>query len=485
MSHQPSVRFSRRQFLRSSSLAVAGATVALSGTKGHARVIGANDRINIAVAGINGRGGSHIGEYLGMKDVQITHIIDPDSRLFASRSKTIEDKGKYKVQAVQDFRKALDDPSLDAISIATTNHWHAPMSIFAVQAGKDVYVEKPLSHNVREGRILVELARKNNRVVQHGTQSRASGSWAKLAKIAKDGSLGKVLVSRGLCYKGRGSIGFKENEEPPAGVDFDLWLGPASKQPYHKNLVHYNWHWFWDFGNGDIGNQGVHEMDKARWVANVELPVSVFCIGGRFGYKDQGQTPNTQIAFFDYGPDKPLLVFEVRGLRTNGYLGQGVGNVTVFEKGTVSGDKNFTPTGSDKPEPLPAAEGKRGPGGQFANFIHVMRTRNRDEQHADVLEGHMSSALCHLANISYRMGEEVPFSKQSKSLGDNKVAVETFERMQDHLKQNNVKLEETNYILGKTLRFDPASEQILGDPAANKLLTREYRAPFVIPERVV
>ncbi|MEX2215076.1 MAG: Gfo/Idh/MocA family oxidoreductase [Phycisphaeraceae bacterium] len=479
-------KLSRRRFLQQSSLAMGVASVAISGTNVGAQVLGANDRVNIAVAGINGRGGSHIGAYTSMKDVKITHLIDPDRRIWDNKKKMVKDKAGYEPETVTDFRKVLDNPEVNAISIATCNHWHAPMTIFALQANKDVYVEKPMSHNIHEGRIAVELAHKNKRIVQHGTQGRASGGNAGLAALAASGKLGKLLISRGLCYKGRGSIGFKETKEPPKDLDFNLWLGPAPEQPYHENLVHYNWHWFWDFGNGDIGNQGVHEMDKARWFAGQTLPLKVFSLGGRFGYKDQGQTPNTQIVFFDYGPDKPMIIFEVRGLRTNPYLGEGVGNMMHFEEGTVTAKGAFLPKGSDKSEPAPKVSAKlNGPGDIFNNFIHCVRTRNESEQHAPVLEAHYSAALCHLGNISYRLGEEVPFNKQSKALGDNKDAVETFDRMVDHLKLNNLKLEETNYQLGRVLNFDPKREKFIGDDQANRLLTRDYRAPFTIPDKVV
>ena len=256
--------------------------------------------------------------------MQITYLIDPDTRTFARHLKTIENDGGNTPKTVQDVRKALDDKDLDAVSIATPNHWHALMTIWACQAGKDVYVEKPCSHNVHEGRIAVEIARKHNRIVQHGTQSRSSGELgAGRGRPSAVGKLGKLLVSRGLCYKARGTHRrSKPTTSPPAELDFNLWLGPAAEQPYHENLVHYNWHWFWDFGNGDIGNQGVHQMDIARWVIpGATLPKSVISLGGRFGYNDQGETPNTQIAIIDYGETQ--LIFEVRGLKTDKYHGRG------------------------------------------------------------------------------------------------------------------------------------------------------------------
>ena len=228
--------------------------------------MGANDRIRVAVVGINGRGQAHMAAYCDMKDgVEIAYLVDTDSRLFGPRGKLVQDRTGRLPKCVQDLRKALDDKDLDAISIATPNHWHSLQAIWAVQAGKDVYVEKPCSHNVFEGRKLVEAARKYNRIVQMGSQSRSDPYWINQVAAVRSGKYGKLLISYGYASKPRPSIGFKEPKEPPKELDFDLWLGPARQQPYHENIVHYNWHWFWDFGNGEIGNQGVHQMDIARW----------------------------------------------------------------------------------------------------------------------------------------------------------------------------------------------------------------------------
>src|SRR5438128_1057579 len=290
----------RRTFL-THTLAVA-ATVMIAGTKSSGRVLGANDVVRVGVAGIHGQGNGHIEEYLGLKGVQITYLIDPDSGLFAPRSVPIKEKWGLSPTCVQDIRKALEDKELDAISIATPNHWHSLMTIWACQAGKDVYVEKPLSHNISEGRRCVEAARRYNRIGQPGTEERRRAGTGKENAALQFGKNGKAVVFKSLWCKAALSIGRKENAQPPADLDFNLWLGPAREQPYHANLVHYNWHWFWDFGNGDIGNQGVHEMDVARWaIRGAELPGRVWSLGGRFGYDDQGQTPNTQMAVFDYG----------------------------------------------------------------------------------------------------------------------------------------------------------------------------------------
>lgn len=477
----------RRQFLQTS--AAFGAAFVISGTKSSGRVLGANDRIRIAVAGLNGRGSSHVGAYLNMDDVELAYLVDPDSRTFAKHLKTIDGKKRAdKPQQIADIRQALEDKNVDAVSIATPNHWHSLMTIWSCQAGKDVYVEKPASHNIHEGRIAVEAARKYDRIVQHGTQRRSSSTWAGLAEEIKKGTFGKLLVSRGLCYKSRKSIGVKEASPPPAELDFNLWLGPASEQPHHGNLVHYNWHWFWDFGNGDVGNQGVHQLDVARWmIPGATLPTSVFSLGGRLGYVDQGQTPNTQLAIYDYGETK--LVFEVRGLSTDEYYGQKVGNTLHFEDGTVITDKNIFPKGGNNPEPLPKLTAQttetKWEGDHFRNFVNCVRSRKRDQLHADILEGHYSAALNHLANISYRLGEEASYDAESKAFGDDKTGYEMLARMNDHLSRDNgLKLAETKFRVGKTLKFDPKAERFIGSAEADAMLTRNYRAPFTVPEKL-
>ncbi len=483
---------SRRQFL-GRSLAAAGAGFAIGGTKSSGRILGANDTVRIGVAGLHGRGGEHVKQWSGMKGVDITYLIDPDSRTYGERIAQINKAGGSSPKTVTDIRKALEDPELDAISVATPNHWHSLATVWSCQAGKDVYVEKPCSHNVHEGRISVDAARKYGRVVQHGTQSRSDKKWAELAGIVKEGRYGKLLVSRALCYKDRKSIGVKPNATPPEQVDFNLWLGPAAERPFNTNLVHYNWHWFWDFGNGDIGNQGVHQMDIARWlIPGATLPKSVMSVGGRFGYKDQGETPNTQVSVLDFGDTQ--LIFEVRGLPGESYHGERVGNLAHFEEGVVApapkgGKLMFYPKGDTGPgEPIQKSENpkERIPdGGHFGNFISVVRSRKNDHLHADILQGHYSSALCHLANISYRLGTMQPFNEKTKAFGDNKEAYETLARMEEHLTHDNgLKLDGLSYRLGRKLNVDAKNESFVGDPEANALLTRPYRKPFAVPDAI-
>jgi predicted dehydrogenase len=478
----------RRDFLKTTL--AAAATVTIAGTKSSGRVLGANDVIRVGVAGLNGRGSAHVGAFAKKgSGTQITCLIDPDTRTFVNRVQEVEAKGGNTPRTVQDVRKALDDKEIDVITIATPNHWHALMTIWACQANKDVYVEKPCSHNIHEGRIAVETARRYNRIVQHGTQSR-SGGWAMMPELVKSGRYGKLLVSRGLCYKDggngrgtRGDIGFQKASPPPSELDFNVWLGPAPEQPFHTNLVHYRWHWFWDFGSGDIGNQGVHEMDKARWaIPGATLPRSVVGLGGRLGFKDQGQTASTQIAVFDYGETQ--LVFEVRGLKSKPYMGKGVDNLLHFEGGTVVGGK-FLPKNGGEPEPLPRLEYRRGPGeDHFGNFIAAVRSRKAEDLNADILQGHYSSALCHLANMSYRLGEQVPFTPRPASLSPE--AQDALARMEEHLaKEHNLALSDMKVTLGRKLVVDASAEKIMNDAEANKLLTREYRKPFAVPDKAV
>jgi predicted dehydrogenase len=474
----------RRQFLKTSLAAGATGLVTLAGTKSSGKVLGANETIRVGIAGLNGRGQSHLHEFARIPGVEITYLIDPDQKVLEARLKDLASLTGRAPQTVQDIRQALDDKELDVVTVATPNHWHSLITIWACDAGKDVYVEKPCSHNVHEGRIAVEMARAKKRIVQHGTQSRSDIDWAGAIDFIKSGKAGKLQVARGLVYKKRDSIGFKQPETPPDYLDFNLWLGPAPEQPFHRNLVHYNWHWFWDTGNGDIGNQGVHQMDIARWgIDGATFPKSVIGLGGRFGYEDQGQTPNTQIALFDYGDAQ--LIFEVRGLPTENYPHAGLQGDNVFHcEGGLVTRKNFYPKGGDdRSEPIPSAPVGPG-GGHFANFIAAVRSRNQAELNADILEGHYSSALCHLANISYRLGEKVPFNPQTKAFGDNKEAYETLARMEQHLMNNDLKLNGESYLLGRKLAFDAKAERFVGDDEASRLLTRQYRKPFEVPEKV-
>jgi predicted dehydrogenase len=486
------VRPSRRRFLAAST-ASAGFTAAfvISGTKASGRVLGANDRIRVAVAGVHGRGAAHIDGYAELSNVVVSALVDPDARVFPSRIEQVRSRfGGATPTCLQDLRRVLEGDQVDVVSIASTNHWHALLSIWACQAGKDVYVEKPCSHNVFEGRKLVEAARKYGRIVQHGTQNRSSPQWAAMTAAARSGTYGRLLVAYGYASKPRRSIGFKEPIQPPPELNFDLWLGPAPQQPYHENIVHYNWHWFWDFGNGEIGNQGVHQMDIARWgLPAGAVPKSVVSLGGRFGGEDQGQTPNTQLSIIDFGG--PKIIFEDRGLvGTKPVAGTGaseppkVTNEFLCEGGWLRDGRFFPDDAQDRVgEPLPAIEPPR-PGGPFGNFIEAVRSRDRSMLNAEILEGHRSSLLCHIANISYRVGEDAPLSAIPAAIGSDPRGIEAFESMRDHLTAfAGLDPARDRIRVGRLLVWDDARETF-SDPEADRLLSRDYRAPYAVPETV-
>jgi predicted dehydrogenase len=470
---------SRREFLERSIAAAAAAAAPATpvlANAGPERRAGPGEMLRIAVCGVKGRGLEHIGQWSSMKDVQVAAIVDIDENVIHDAMSRVEKNGGNKPAYYQDFRKMLEDKSIDAVSVATCNHTHTLISIHSVMAGKHVYVEKPLSHNVWEGRKLVEAARKYNKVVQHGTQNRSGGAQRKAAAFLAEGKLGPVKVSRGLCYKSRKSIGKKPDGPVPKGVDYNLWLGPAPERPYNPNFFHYNWHWHWETGNGDIGNQGVHEIDKARWfMGKTTLPLRVTSIGGRFGYEDDGETPNTQIAVFDYGDSQ--LIFEVRGLDTEKYMGEAIGNVVHCKEGYVANYGAFDLSG--KKITMDVKDDGRATN-HFRNFIEAVKAAKPEMLNADVLEGHLSASLCHLANISYRLGELRPITKDDPFTSEE--GNETFNRTRKHLADNGVDLAKTQVHVGRTLSFDPAKEKFVNDPEADKLLTREYRKPFVVPE---
>ena len=490
-------RQTRRTFLkRAAATAGLGAGIVIAGTKASGNVLGANDTVRLGVAGIHGRGGSHISAFARMKGVDVTYLIDPDSSLFAGKSGQVKSQGGNTPKCVQDIREALEDKNLDAVSVATCNHWHSLITFWACQAEKDVYVEKPCSHNVFEGRQCVKAAEKYKRIVQHGTQSRSSSSWARTMAAVASGKYGKLLVSKGYASKVRWSIGFKDVAQPPESLDYNLWLGPAPEQPYHPNLVHYKWHWFWDTGNGEIGNQGVHQMDLARWgIPGGTLPKSAFSMGGRWvnsteGHKpftDQGETPNCQLTVMDFGG--PLLVFEVVGLNNRaGVDGKKypskVANEFYLEEGAIIGGK-FYPNGSNKGESLPDAEYTKGPGDNFGNFIDCVRSRDRSKLYGDIVEAHYSAACCHLGNISYRLGKQVPGSTRPDVFDKHEQIGKTWDTIRSTVKGTlGLDLDKSTYQLGPTLEFDPEREKFVGNEAADALLTRPYRKPFVVTEEV-
>ncbi len=421
---------------------------------------GANDRINVAVIGIRGQGQAHIAEYLRLKDTNVAALCDVDSNLFSDIiKKHFTDRGLPSPKTYMDMRKLFEDKDIDAVSIVTPNHWHALASIWALQAGKHVSVEKPCCHNFFEGRKLVEAADKYGLVVQDGAEQRSNPCAQSMAEFLHKGGLGEVYMGKGLCYKWRDTIGKTPDETIPAGVDYDLWLGPAPKRPFSRNRFHYNWHWNWEYGNGDMGNQGVHEMDIARWGLDVKLPVRITAAGGHFMFDDDQNTPNDLMTVFEFpnpdggGDKKKILQFEVRHWITNqeGIKGDNpkadaymmsadnvIGNLFYGSKGFMTKNVNEWQVYYGK-ERKPGETGS-GQGNHYQAFINAIRANDQKLANADIREGFFSCALIHLGNISYRVG--------------------------------------------RSLEFDPVKMEFINAPDANNMLTRQYREPFVVPEKV-
>src|SRR5947199_457361 len=314
-----SPKASRRDFLKITGASVAGTALSVPASA-YAGIVGANDRVRVAICGVRGRGHDHIRGFSRVPGTELAALCDVDENILNQRLNDVQKMGLPKPKSYVDVRKLLEDKSIDAISIATPNHWHSLMAIWGCQAGKDVYVEKPCSHNWWEGRQLVRAANKYNRIVQHGTQSRSSVGVSEGVQKMRDGLLGDLYLSRGLCYKWRDTIGRAPEEPVPAGVNYDLWTGPAPMKPFTRNRFHYNWHWIWDTGNGDMGNQGIHEMDVARWGLGVGFPTKASAIGGHFMFDDDQQTPNTLNCAFEYAEagGKPRMIeYELRHWITN------------------------------------------------------------------------------------------------------------------------------------------------------------------------
>ena len=466
----------RRDFLKTmgSSMAVSAAALALRG-----KVLGANDRVRVAICGVRGRGNDHLHGFAKVPGTEIAAMCDVDESVLNQRLGDAEKLGMAKPKSYGDIRRLLEDKDIDAISIATPNHWHSLMAIWACQAGKDVYVEKPCSHNWFEGRQLVRAVKKYNRICQHGSQSRSNPAMLQAMQKLRDGTIGNVYMARALCYKWRASIGHTETEPVPAGVNYDLWTGPAPMKPFTRNRFHYNWHWIWDTGNGEVGNQAIHEIDIARWGLGVGFPVSVSAMGGHFMFDDDQETPNTlnaTFAFEDGQGNRKMMELEVRHWITNheaeigtGAYGSGgvpaagltaaatkkpdekpslgpkdaktntIGNIFYGSNGylAIDGYDAYKTWLTDQAEPGPSGKAS---GDHWANFIDCVRSRRAEDIHSPIEEAHISTTLVHLANASYR--------------------------------------------LGRSLRFNPAKEQVIDDDEAKRMLRGSYRAPYVVPEEV-
>ncbi len=476
--------YSRRRFLEDSLLAAAALATASAVPARAAeerQSTSPGERLSVAIVGVGGRGGEHIREFLNRKDCEITYICDADSKIGGNRAEQVGKEQKRKPKFVPDVRSICDDKSVDIVSTATPNHWHALVAIWAMQAGKDVYVEKPVSHNVSEGRRAVETARKHKRICQAGTQCRSMAGTIQAIEYVHAGKIGEVRLARGLCYKRRTSIGPKGTYEVPPEVDYNLWSGPAPILPLTRPKFHYDWHWQRPYGNGDLGNQGPHQMDIARWGLGVNtLCDSVIAYGGRLGYEDAGDTANTETAIYELG-DK-TLVFEVRGLETPDLRGAKVGVIFYGTEGYVvlssyTGGAAFDLQGK-------VVRKFNGGGDHFANFIQAVRSRKHEDLRADILEGHLSCALSHLGNISYYLGRKASVDEIRSTVTGLKThedVKDSLDRVCQHLKANGVDLTRTPMTLGPKLAFDPAAETFPDNAAASKFLTRDYRTPFVVP----
>lgn len=482
---------SRRQFIKSAAAASAAFAFPVSSW---ARVRGANEDIRVAVVGFNSRGQDHIKGFRGVPGVRLVALCDVDKQVL-ERGKEQLAKDNIQVDTFTDVRKLLERGDIDAISTATPNHWHSLIGIWAVQNGKDAYVEKPVSHNVWEGRQLVNAARKYNKIVQTGTQSRSNPGLRQAIEWIQAGNLGKIKLARGLCYKPRQSIGKVSAPTPiPAHIDYDLWCGPSPAQPLRRAKLHYDWHWQFVTGNGDVGNQGIHQMDIARWIlGEKQLSPMVLSVGGRVGYSDDGDTPNSQFVYHGYA--KAPLIFEVRGLpkakafqnegwtkNMDVFKGASIGVIVECEGGYVSIPTYDSAKAYDTNGKL-VKEWREG-ADHYANFIKAVRSRKSSDLNADIEEGHISSALCHMGNISHRLGTQLSADAIRERLRGNPDANETFGRLAEHLGANGVNLGDKALSLGATLWMDGKNETFPSNKAARALLTREYRKGFEVPAKV-
>jgi predicted dehydrogenase len=472
-------RQSRRVFLQQSFAAAAACAVAP-----HRARADVNSQIRVAVIGLNGRGGSHID---GFKD-QLAALCDCDQQVLGKAADSFQKSHGRKLDQIVDFRKLLDRSDIDAISIATPNHTHSLITILALQAGKDVYVEKPISHNVWEGRQLVRAAEKTGRIVQCGTQSRSQPAIQQAVEYVRSGKLGPIQYVIGTCYKARPGIGKLDRPlQIPSYIDYDLWCGPAAKVDLYRPRLHYDWHWDYNTGNGDMGNQGIHQMDIARWFLGAkQLSPRIMSFGGRLGYEDAGNSANTQVVLHDY-PDAPLI-FETRGLpkskaapSMDNFRGSQIGVIVQCENGSVLSTSDYDRAQAFGPDGE-VIETWTGDGNHFANFIKAVRSRKQSDLNAPALEGHLSSALCHTGQISHQLGEKQSASDILASIKDNELLRDSVERMFAHLLANEVDVDKPVITVGATLEMDPASERFTNSDAANELLRREDRKPFAVPE---
>ena len=465
---------SRREFMKTTAAA------GMAFLSPFSRVRGANNDIRVAVIGLGGgdsggKGQQHVNMFNKIEGVRVAALCDVDSEHLGPEIQRLKEQNQA-VEGYSDARRILDNKSIDAIVIVTPNHWHSLLTVWGCQADKDVYVEKPVSHNIWEGRKMVEAARKYDRIVQVGTQRRSDEGLRQAFEYIKQGKLGKIQYIHSMCYRKRESIGKVSGPQPiPESVDYNLWTGPAPLVPLMRKNLHYDWHWIWATGNGDLGNNGIHQLDLCRWALGQDkLPRRAMSIGGRFGYNDDdGETANTQIVLLDYKPAP--IIYEVRNLpRKKGdtamdeYRGVRSGAVIQCENGYFAGGWAYDNNG-EKIKQFKVSGGS----GHHGNFIKAVRDHKASELNADILEGHLSTALCHMGNISHLLGAEASPGEIRERLQGDKEAMETFESFQNHLSANEVDIKKTRAVLGPWVTMDSEKEKFVGEfsTAANKLLS--------------
>jgi predicted dehydrogenase len=467
----------RRNFMKTSALA---------GIAPFSRVLGANNDIRVAMVGVGSRvkiGGIGWKMMPGIRKVpgvRIVALCDVDKANLDPEVQKFKDANEP-CAAYSDVRKLLDSKDIDAIFVGTPSHWHTLVAVWACQAGKDAFVQKPFTHNIYEGRKADEAAKKYNRILAATHGSRGTSGFGETVAYVREGNLGKILYVHGCTYRSRESIGKVSGPQPvPKTLDYDMWSGPAPIKPVMREYFHYDWHWFWDYGCGEFGNLGIHNLDACRWALGQDtLPERILTVGGRFGYEDDGQTPNTMITFADYRPAP--VIYEVRGLPTKDrYKGMGTGVVIQCEHGYTAGSRAYDNDGKLIREFKPTNKT------EFANFFDAVRSRKTSDLQQDALSGHFSACLMHMGNISYRIGKETPVEQTREIVSADKQFAEAYDRFLTHLDANKVDLKKHPATLGPFLRMDPKQERFVGafSDRANQLRTRDYRKPYIVPEKV-
>ena len=490
--------WTRRSFMKT-SLATIGSLAMTSSTWSQIR--GANDDIRIAIVGVRKKGNEHIQDFRRLSGVRVVAICDADTQWLDAEVKKFKDRN-IEVDTYVDYRKLLENKNIDAVVLSVPDHLHALMTVWACQAGKDVYVEKPASHNIWEGRKMVEAARKYKRIVKVGSQDRSDVGLLPLAEHIKQGGLGKVQRVHAITYNARLSIGKVSGPQPvPATCDYNLFQGPAPLTPLMRENLHYDWHWCWPTGTGEMGNLGGHVLDDCRWTTGVtKMSPRVISLGGRFGYDDDGQTPNTIISLFDY--DAFPIIYEIRalpraksekvdtyqGITSRGmdrYRGINFGMIIQCEQGYFSGGRGGGWTYDNDGKKIKQFAGDGG-GGHMTNFLNTMRSRRVSDLKADVLEGHITASMIHSADISYRLAQREPVEQVKKAVEGNDLLAESFDRLLQHLQANEIDLGKNPVAIGPMLTFDTETEKFTGEGSyyANMFLSRNYRPPFVVPETV-